>query len=127
MSYAYTAINGRLTKDPETRMTQTGKSVVTFTVAVDRGYGDQKKTIFYDCVAWNKDGEFIADHFHKGDAIMLSGTMESRDWQDKDGNKRRSWELIVNHTDFPVGGKSESNWTRAAETAPEMSEEGLPF
>ena len=129
MSYSYTAINGRLAKDPETRMTQTGKSVVTFTVAVDRGYGDNKKTIFYDCVVWNRDGEFVAEHFHKGDGIIVTGTMDYRDWQDKDGNKRRAWELIANHTDFPVGRSEQKNdWTKAAEEAPALKDDGdLPF
>lgn len=131
MSYSYTAINGRLCKDAELRQTQTGKTVATFTVAVDRGYGDTKKTVFYPVVAWNKDGEFVSNHFHKGDGIIVNGTMEHRDYEDKDGNKRRVWELIANHIDFPVG--KAADWTKAAESAPDVSAEDfndngqLPF
>lgn len=90
-------IMGRLTKDPELRYTQSGTPVATFTVAVDRDYSnrDEKKTDFFDCVAWRQKGEFVNEYFRKGSMAVVSGRMEFRDWQDRDGNKRRSAEINV--------------------------------
>ena len=90
---------GRLTRDPELRRTGSGIAVASFTIAVDRDFsgkdGGEKKTDFIDCVAWRQTGEFISKYFTKGRMIVVDGRLEMRDWTDKEGNKRRSAEVIV--------------------------------
>ena len=96
-------IMGRLTRDPELRRTGSGTAVASFTVAVDRDYSgkdSEKKTDFIDCVAWRQTGEFISKYFAKGRMIVVDGRLEMRDWTDKDGNKRRSAEVIVENAYF---------------------------
>ena len=91
------AIMGRLTRDPELRSTQSGVQVASFTVAVDRDFsgqnGGEKVTDFIDCVAWRQTGQFVATYFHKGSMIVVDGRLQSRKWQDRDGNNRTSWEI----------------------------------
>ena len=95
---------GRLTRDPELRRTCSGIAVASFSVAVDRDFGGkdggEKKTDFIDCVAWRQTGEFISKYFTKGRMIVVDGRLEMRDWTDKEGNKRRSAEVIVNNAYF---------------------------
>ena len=86
-------IMGRLTKDPELRYTQSQTPVASFTLAVDRDYGQDKQTDFFDCIAWRKTGEFVSKYFTKGSMAVVSGAMQSRNWEDKSGVKRRSWEV----------------------------------
>ncbi len=101
---------GRLTRDPELRRTGNGTAVASFTVAVDRDFtpkdGGERKTDFIDCVAWTHTGEFIAKYFTKGSMIAVEGRLELRDWNDRDGNKRRSAEVRVSNAHF-CGGKRE--------------------
>jgi len=104
-------IHGRLTKDPEMRQTQSGVSVCNFTVAVDRNYtrqGEDRQTDFFDCVGWRGLADMICKYFNKGKEIVLSGEMQSRKWQDKDGNNRTSWEIQVGNVDF-CGSKGNGN------------------
>ena len=95
---------GRLTRDPELRRTGSGIAVASFSVAVDRDFGGkdggEKKTDFIACVAWRQTGEFISKYFTKGRMIVVDGRLEMRDWTDKEGNKRRSAEVIVNNAYF---------------------------
>jgi single-strand DNA-binding protein len=101
--YNRTIIIGRLTADPELRQTQSGVSVTSFSVAVNRAYtprGGERQTDFFDVVAWRQTAEFIARYFTKGSAILVEGTMESRSYVDKNGNTRRAWELIANNAHF---------------------------
>ena len=95
-------IMGRLTRDPELRRTGSGKAVASFTVAVDRDFsqGDQKETDFIDCVAWQKTGEFVSKHFAKGRMIVVSGRLQIRSWTDKEGNKRRTAEVVADSCYF---------------------------
>ena len=97
-------IMGRLTRDPELRSTQTGVSVASFTVAVDRDFsgrdGGEKQTDFIDCVAWRQTGEFVSKYFRKGSMIVVSGRLQSRKWQDRDGNNRTSWEVNADNVYF---------------------------
>ena len=90
-------IMGRLTRDPELRSTQSGIQVASFTVAVDRDYsgqnGGEKQTDFIDCVAWRQTGQFVATYFHKGSMIVVDGRLQSRKWQDREGNNRTAWEI----------------------------------
>lgn len=97
-------IMGRLVRDPEVRRTNSGKTCTSFTVAVDRDYGD-KQTDFLDCVAWQQTGDFVDKYFMKGDPIVVQGRMQSRDWTDKQGGKRRAWEIVVSQVHFAAGGK----------------------
>ena len=87
------AIKGRLVRDPEVRKTPNDISVCTITVAVDRAYsgGGEKQTDFFDCVFWRQGAEFVNKYFSKGKEIIVTGEMQSRKWQDKDGNNRISW------------------------------------
>lgn len=101
-------IMGRLTRDPELRYTNSQKPVASFTLAVDRDFGgDNKETDFIDCVAWNKTAEFVSKYFKKGQQAVVSGSLQMRDWTDRDGNKRRNAEVIVNNIYFADSKKTE--------------------
>ena len=104
-------IMGRLTRDPELRRTGNGTAVAGFTVAVDRDYaaqGQEKETDFIDCVAWAQKGEFVAKYFTRGSMIVVSGRLQIRSWTDKDGNKRRSAEVVADNCYFGESkGRSE--------------------
>jgi len=103
-------IMGRLTRDPELRHTQSGTPVVSFTLAVDRRYtpkdGGDKQTDFIDVVAWQNLGEFVSKYFVKGQMAAVSGRLQIRDWTDKDGNKRRSAEVVADNVYFTESKKS---------------------
>ena len=104
------AIKGRLVRDPECRKTPNDITTCKITVAVDRAYssGVEKQTDFFDCVFWRQGAEFVSKYFSKGKEIIVHGEMQSRKWQDKDGNNRISWEIQNAHAEF-CGGKSESS------------------
>ena len=97
-------IMGRLTRDPELRRTGSGVAVASFTVAVDRDFGGrdggERKADFIDCVAWRQTGEFISKYFTKGRMIVVSGRLQIRSWTDKDGNKRRTAEVVADNCYF---------------------------
>ena len=109
-------IMGRLTRDPELRRTGSGIAVASFSVAVDRDFGGrdggEKETDFIDCVAWRQTGEFVSKYFTKGSMIVVSGRLQIRNWTDKEGNKRRSAEVVADQVYFgdskrdgaPAGG-----------------------
>ena len=93
-------IMGRLTRDPELRTTNSGTSVASFSLAVDRNYkgaDGEKETDFIDCVAWRQTGEFAAKYFAKGRMAVVEGRLQIRPWTDKEGNNRRSAEVIVDN------------------------------
>ena len=97
-------IMGRLTRDPELRRTGSGVAVASFTMAVDRDYsskdGGEKETDFIDCVAWRQTGEFVSKYFTKGRMAVVSGRLQIRSWTDKDGNKRRTAEVVADNVYF---------------------------
>lgn len=96
-------IMGRLTRDPELRRTQGGTAVTSFTMAVDRGFKSQsgeKETDFIDVVAWRNTGEFAAKYLAKGRMAAVEGRIQVRDWQDKDGNRRKSVEVVADNVYF---------------------------
>ena len=103
-------IMGRLTRDPELRRTGSGVAVASFTVAVDRDFGKnengEKETDFIDCVAWRQTGEFVSKYFTKGSMIVVSGRLQVRSWTDKEGNKRRTAEVVADNCYF---GESKRN------------------
>ncbi len=94
---------GRLTKDPELRRTQSGLSVTSFTLAIDRdfgGKGEEKQTDFIDIVCWRNTADFTAKWFHKGQLVAVAGRIQQRKWQDKEGNNRYSFEVIADEAHF---------------------------
>ena len=106
-------IMGRLTRDPELRRTGSGIAVASFTVAVDRDFsskdGGEKETDFIDCVAWRNTGEFVSKYFTKGRMIVVSGRLQIRNWNDKDGNKRRTAEVVADSCYFGDSKKDGDN------------------
>lgn len=87
-------ITGRLTRDPEVRYTSGGKAVCSFAVAVDSGWGEKKRTSFFDVQVWDKAGESCGQHLKKGSRVAVTGSMEQEFWQDKQsGQKRSSWRV----------------------------------
>ena len=97
-------IMGRLTRDPELRRTGSGVAVASFTLAVDRDFGGrdggERETDFIDCVAWRHTGEFVSKYFTKGRMAVVSGRLQIRSWTDKEGNKRRTAEVVADNVYF---------------------------
>ena len=97
-------IMGRLTRDPELRYTQSQTPVASFTVAVDRDFGSrdggEKQTDFINCVAWRQSAEFVSKYFHKGSMAVVSGRLQIRQYQDRDGNNRTAAEVVTDNIYF---------------------------
>ena len=96
---------GRLTRDPELRRTGSGIAVASFSLAVDRDFGSsanngEKETDFIDIVAWRNTAEFVSKYFTKGRMAVVSGRLQIRNWTDKEGNKRRSAEVVADNVYF---------------------------
>ena len=103
------SIMGRLTRDPELRSTQSGTPVASFSLAVDRDFKEQdgsRATDFIDCVAWKGTADFVSGYFFKGSMAVVDGRLQLRDWKDKDGNKRRSAEVVANRVYFGEGKRN---------------------
>ena len=129
------SIMGRLTASPELKTTQSGKSVCSFTIANDTGYSEHKQTNWIDAVAWNGCAETIAKCFTKGSRIAITGRLQTRSYEDKNGNKRKVCEVIVTDFDF-VDKKSEGSEAPAeaqefsnagSDDFTEIPDEDLPF
>lgn len=102
---------GRLCQDPDLRRTQSGKAVTSFSLAVDRDFKAQsgeKETDFFDIVAWRNTAEFACTYLTKGQLVVVSGSMQNRDWTDKNGNKRRTTEVVADNIYF-AGAKPQEN------------------
>ena len=116
---------GRLTRDPELRYTQSGTAVASFSLAVDRDFTDkstgQRDTDFIYIVAWRNTAEFVSKYFSKGRVAVVEGRLQIRDWQDRDGNKRRSAEVVADHVYF-ADSKRDGNSATAAPSAPDFEE-----
>lgn len=130
MSLNHIVIVGRLARDPESRTTQSGVSVCNFTVAVDRDYknGDEKVTDWIDCVAWRGTAEFVQKYMSKGRMAAVSGSLQSKKWQDKDGNNRTSWEVQAQNVyfaDSKKDGDSSSGGGSPAPASPDVTYEDL--
>ena len=126
-------VMGRMTRDPELRRTNSGTAVASFTVAVDRDFKSQsgeKETDFIDVVAWRNTAEFVSKYFSKGRMAVVEGRLQLRDWTDKDGNKRRTAEIVADSVYF---GDSKRDDGDAAQSEPqggfsEIKDDGdLPF
>ena len=101
---------GRLTAAPELKTTQSGISTVRFSVAVERRYnkqGEDRQTDFIDCVAWRQTAEFVSKYFNKGSMIAVEGSIQTRNYEDKNGNKRKAVEVQVDNVSF-CGSKGET-------------------
>lgn len=125
---------GRLVRDPECRVTGSGVTCCSFTVAVDRDFtpkGQDKETDFIDCVAWRSTAEFIVKHFQKGMMIVLSGRLQQRRWQDKEGNKRVTAEVVAGSVYFgekkQKDTQSQQSQSYAAPPYPGMPPQGFDY
>lgn len=131
-------IMGRLTRDPELRYTQSQVPVASFTIACDRDFsgrdGGDRQTDFIDCVAWRQTGEFVSKYFSKGSMAVVSGRLQIRDWTDREGNRRRSAEIVANNVYFgeskrsrdDFGGYAPGGNARPAYAAPEVGGYSAP-
>lgn len=118
---------GRLVADPDLRYTQNQKAVCSFTLAVERDYqpgGSERATDFIPCVIWNSGAEFVSRHFKKGKMMAISGRLQSRKWQDKEGNSRIAWEVVADNSYFC--GDKEPMKEQKMQELPDDEEE-LPF
>lgn len=109
-------IMGRLTHEPELRQTGTGRSVCSFSIAVNNGYGENRKADFINCVAWNKTAEFVSRYFTKGKMIIVIGRITTRTWEDKNGKKCYAADVVADEVSF---GESKG---AASESEPSLSE-----
>lgn len=122
-------IMGRLTAAPELRYTQSNTPVASFTLAVDRDYqqgGSERQTDFIPCVAWRGTAEFVSKYFTKGSMAAVSGRLQLRDWTDKDGNKRRTAEVVADNIYFGESKKRDASPDVPFEELPDDDGE-LPF
>lgn len=126
-------IMGRMVKDPELRYTQSQKPVTSFTLAVERDYaaaGEKREADFIDCVAWNNTADFVSKWFTKGSMAIVAGRLQSRDWTDKEGGKRRSWEIIADRVYFgeaKAKEKTETDQTQSRFQELNGNDGELPF
>lgn len=131
-------VMGRLARDPELRRTQSGTAVASFTLACDRDFKDkqtgERAVDWIDCVAWGNTGEMVSKYFSKGRMAVVDGRLQIRDWTDKEGNKRRSAEIIVNSVYFGDSKPADAGSNSASYTAPPPQQfaecdddEKLPF
>lgn len=105
---------GRLTRDPELRHTNSGTPVCSFSIAINNGYGENQSTDFINCVAWNKQAEFVERNFSKGKMIIVVGRIQTRSWDGADGKKNYATEVVANEVSFGESKKSsEENGARS--------------
>ncbi len=119
-------IMGRLTADPELRTTASGLSVTSFSVAVDRRFqrqGEEKQTDFINVVAWRQTAEFVSRYFHKGSMIAVQGSIQTLNYEDKNGNKRTAVEIVADNVSF-CGSKAETGTGAPAVSRPAPSYQG---
>ncbi len=123
-------IMGRLTRDPELRRTGSGVAVTSFTVAVDRDFSNresgERETDFIDCVAWRQTGEFVSKYFAKGRMAVVSGRLQIRNWTDKEGNKRRTAEIVADNVYFGDSKRDGDSAGSYAPAAPSFGEYTAP-
>ena len=97
---------GRLTRDPELRHTNSGTPVCSFSIAINNGYGENQSTDFINCVAWNKQAEFVERNFSKGKMIIVVGRIQTRTWEGADGKKNYATEVVANEVSFGESKRS---------------------
>ncbi len=122
------AIMGRLTADPELRHTANDLAVTSFTLAVDRSYskaGTERQTDFIDVVAWRSSAEFVCRYFTKGQMMAVDGYLQTRNFEDKQGNKRKAVEVVANNVSF-CGSKREAESSRGGDSYYDRSMDAPP-
>lgn len=128
-----TVLMGRLVADPELRHTQSDIAVTSFTIAVDRSYqkaGADRQADFIDIVAWRSTAEFVCKYFSKGQLVAVQGSIQTRSYQDKDGNKRKAFEIVADEVHFAEKKKeqlSSSATSSGYDAPPPVSDDDLPF
>lgn len=158
MSVNRVILVGRLGRDPETRYTGSGQAVANFSVATDESYKDrngerQKRTEWHKIVVWGKQAEIAQQYLKKGSLVFIEGRIQSREWQDKEGQKRTSFEIVANNfrmlggraegaaaaagamgaavprasDDFEQSAAPEESYGGGAAGGPEISDEDIPF
>lgn len=124
-------IMGRLTRDTEMRRTQNGTAAASLTLACDRDFkpkSGEKETDFIDVVVWGKTAEFAANYFTKGRMVIVEGRLQVRGWQDKDGNKRKSTEVVADRMYFGDSKQEGKKQTAPSDDFEEIEDDGdLPF
>lgn len=121
-------IQGRLTADPELRQTQSGVSVINFTVACNREH-NKEETDFISCIAWRQTAEFVSKYFRKGQLVLAKGSLQSRKWTDRDGGKRINWDVVCDNVYFCESKKDSGDASKTPDvTYTEVEDDGeLPF
>ncbi len=119
-------VMGRLTDNPELRHTSSNIPVTTFTLAVERNFrsGDERVTDFLDIVAWRNTAEFASKYFTKGMQVAVEGSIQVRSYTDRDGNKRRAWEIVADQVYFADSKRDGAPTSRDAQPAPSISNAG---
>lgn len=125
------AVMGRIVADPELRKTTTGISTTTFTIACDRNFvkqGEERQTDFFDIVCWRSSAEFACKYFSKGQLVVVNGSLQTRSYEDKEGKKRKVYEIVADNLHFAEGKKSTSgqNTTASTGTAPSPAQKDEP-
>lgn len=123
---------GRLTNDPEVRYTQNGKAVASFSLAINEGYGEKQRTTFVNIVAWEKLAEVAGNNLLKGRQILVEGKLQTRSYDDKNGQKRYITEVVIHNMEFlgnkPDGMKQpEEKGNSAGQFGQELPDEEIPF
>ncbi|UZT82124.1 single-stranded DNA-binding protein [Caproicibacterium sp. BJN0003] len=129
-------LQGRFTATPEIRKTSNDISVTSFTLANDIGYGEKKKTAFIDCVAWRGTAELICKWFKKGSMAIVQGAIQTRSYTDRDGNKRKAFEIVADNVHFAESKRDRSDYQPANnpgydngsnEKFEDITDDDLPF
>lgn len=127
------SLMGRIASDLELKNTPAGVAVVTFPLAVEKNFANsdgKRETNFFQVVAWRHNADFISKFFKKGDTIVITGELSSRDWSDKDGRRRREIEIVVSNVYF-ASSRNENAESKPAPKPPERTtketKEDLPF
>lgn len=137
MSLNRAVLMGRLTRDPELKSTPNGVTVATFTLAVERSYakaGAEREADFLDCVAWRRTAEFIGRYFKKGMQVAVTGRIQTRKWQDRQGQNRVSVEIVVDEAffadsrrDTAVDRTEPGGWQSQDVSFADLGDEDVPF
>lgn len=125
---------GRLTDDPELRQTPSGVYVANFKIAVDRTYSKEKQADFLPVVVWRNTAEFVSRYFSKGKMVIVEGSLQSRNYEDKNGNKRTAIEVVADNCMFGEPKRQEDNVSqfpqeapKSADVEPDLDSDDLPF
>lgn len=125
-------VMGRMVRNPELRRTNSGTAVASFTIACDRDFksgGGEREADFIECVAWRNTAEFVSKYFTKGRMAVVSGRLQTRNWTDKEGNKRKATEIVAESVYFGDSKREElQSYTAPQESFAELPDDGeIPF